>query len=273
VKSIFIPHTPRPELARFVQMLWHADGDPSDLKEKVLPNGVVEWIFNVGAHAHLVLEPDAHSTRSTHRRSWIAGLQESYLVIQPLGDTRLFGIRFRPGGVLPFLHMPLSEVTNGVFEMDLVLGRQADQVQQRLLEADGQGLAAQFRILESFLLSRIDESRWDPLAAYAVGRVMSDSAVPIQAVAEETGITHKHLITRFHRAVGASPKTLQRIASFQRAIRTLAINQSMTMTTLAYDLGYSDQAHFNHDFKSFTGVSPSEYLRARTIDPNHLFVR
>ena len=31
------------------------------------------------------------------------------------------------------------------------------------------------------------------------------------------------------------------------------------LTDLAYEFGYSDQAHFIHDFKAFTNKTPSEY--------------
>jgi transcriptional regulator GlxA family with amidase domain len=32
---------------------------------------------------------------------------------------------------------------------------------------------------------------------------------------------------------------------------------------VALSCGYFDQAHFNHDFRAFAGLSPSTYLRHR----------
>jgi AraC-like DNA-binding protein len=34
-------------------------------------------------------------------------------------------------------------------------------------------------------------------------------------------------------------------------------------TDVALSCGYFDQAHFNHDFRGFAGLSPSAYLRDR----------
>ena len=33
-----------------------------------------------------------------------------------------------------------------------------------------------------------------------------------------------------------------------------------TLAELAADLGYSDQAHFTHDFRTVTSMTPGEYL-------------
>jgi AraC-like DNA-binding protein len=33
---------------------------------------------------------------------------------------------------------------------------------------------------------------------------------------------------------------------------------------VALSCGYFDQAHFNHDFRAFSGINPSTYLRDRT---------
>ncbi|PYS27447.1 MAG: hypothetical protein DMG11_16335 [Acidobacteria bacterium] len=42
---------------------------------------------------------------------------------------------------------------------------------------------------------------------------------------------------------------------------------------IALSRGYSDQSHFIHDFREFSGLSPTEYLGLRTEHPGHVQFR
>ena len=39
---------------------------------------------------------------------------------------------------------------------------------------------------------------------------------------------------------------------------------------VALQAGYSDQPHFNREFKAFAGVSPGRYLRLEPVHPRHV---
>jgi len=39
---------------------------------------------------------------------------------------------------------------------------------------------------------------------------------------------------------------------------------------MALECGYYDQAHFIHDFQSFAGITPSQYLARKTPHVNHV---
>jgi AraC-like DNA-binding protein len=48
---------------------------------------------------------------------------------------------------------------------------------------------------------------------------------------------------------------------FGRAVDRLRRRQHASLTDLALDCGYYDQSHFDRDFRTFAGVTPTDLLR------------
>jgi AraC-like DNA-binding protein len=57
-----------------------------------------------------------------------------------------------------------------------------------------------------------------------------------------------------------SPKQLSRVVRLQATLKMLEQNKFSTLTSLAHENGYYDQAHFIKDFKEFTGMSPKSFF-------------
>ena len=63
--------------------------------------------------------------------------------------------------------------------------------------------------------------------------------------------------------IGVTPKRLARTYRF--AATVFAINPAgpIDWGDLAYGAGYFDQAHFGHEFRAFTGLTPTRYVEVR----------
>jgi AraC-like DNA-binding protein len=86
--------------------------------------------------------------------------------------------------------------------------------------------------------------------------------VDVRALAAEVGWSRKHLAARFHEQVGLAPKALARVLRFRRALRLLG-GAGAQRSDVALRCGYYDQAHFNRDYRAFTGTTPGAWLRER----------
>jgi AraC-like DNA-binding protein len=80
-------------------------------------------------------------------------------------------------------------------------------------------------------------------------------------LAGQVGIGVRQFQREFSARFGASPKLFSRIVRFQNALDTKARSSKKSWTDVAHELGYYDQMHMVHDFREFTGESPTETLR------------
>lgn len=69
-----------------------------------------------------------------------------------------------------------------------------------------------------------------------------------------------------------SPSAFRRIRRFAAVLQRLERAAAVDWSDLALSCGYFDQAHFNHDFRAFSGVNPSAYLRHQT-SRTHVAIR
>lgn len=264
----FIGYTPRPPIHRHVALIWQASGPPTPQHEKVLPNGVVELIVNLGA-PHRVVDPDDPARFTRYHASWLAGMQRSFLVIAGEHDSNLLGVRFRPGGAHALLRRPLAEFNDTVLELDLLARSFADELRDRLHHA-APGLA-RVEVAEAMLLRHLDPDRCDPRVDDLVARLAAaPHAASIARLAADLGVSQKHLIHLCKQQVGLSPKLLSRVLRFNAVVRALETIKTPQWADVAARHGYSDQAHLIAEFKVFAGVTPSEYLHRRLVDANHI---
>jgi AraC-like DNA-binding protein len=81
----------------------------------------------------------------------------------------------------------------------------------------------------------------------------------VSELAEHVGLSERSLQRLVEQRVGMSPKWLIQRRRLHDAVEALKSGQ-VSLADMAADLGYSDQAHFTHDFRTVTGVTPGAYL-------------
>lgn len=261
---VYCTHIPAAPLSQFVDWFWFFEGlEVTHRRERVLPDGSAELIINLDDSRRKLFDREQPHRFQTFHRSWISGARSDYILIDVLPQASMVGVQFKPGGLAPFLKMPAEELTGRVIELDTVWGCDAAGLRNQLLEA--RGPKAKFRVLEKFLLRcAVWPLATHPAVAHALWELRRDtSAVRVQQVADSLGFSHKHFIELFRNAVGLTPKRYCRVRRFQHTLAQIESHRAVDWAQVAYAAGYYDQAHFAHDFKAFSGLTPSEYLTRR----------
>jgi len=233
----------------------------------ILPDGAMELIINLGDPQTLCALDDPDKA-TIFRRSWISGERTEPILIDETGYVDLVGVRLRAGGAWSFLQIPMFEFTGQVVELDDVFGRETNELRDHLGEQATDD--ARFDVLEDWLRMRL---RTSPTRAvsYALRAIQNGAdATRIGRMADEIGISHKHLLREFDRCVGLAPKTFARLCAFQRVIQSVAHRSQVEWAETALQCGYYDQAHLIREFRAFSGLTPGTYLKKRGPFLNYL---
>jgi len=89
----------------------------------------------------------------------------------------------------------------------------------------------------------------------------------IHQICQQHNISRKHLNFLFQEYLGISPKMLSSLNRFQTILQTISNAKPDKFTKIAYELNFFDQAHFNNNFKRFTGIKPNEYIKNVQLIP------
>jgi AraC-like DNA-binding protein len=262
---------PQPQLAAFVEAIYLYQGDtPQHTKERRLPDGSMELVINLHEDTIRVYDREHPNQVQNFSGCVLGGAHSEFSIIDTATLVSTIGVHFKAGGAFPFLPLPATELSNEVIDLSTLWGDEAVDLREQLLVVDE--AERKFHILEQFLLARMGALTFHhPAVSYALKVFQTmDERRSIAEVTEELGLSQKRFIQVFSEAVGLTPKLFCRVLRFQDVLRRLEKDEPVDWMDIALDCGYYDQAHFNHDFQAFSGLTPGSYLVQRSEFRNHV---
>ncbi|MFN0159314.1 MAG: DUF6597 domain-containing transcriptional factor [Bacteroidota bacterium] len=253
--------SPRSPFSEFIKCYWTLDdaaGNPRT-QERVLPDGCVELIFHTGS---LFTRIDEHGNTEKQPRSFIVGQIAQHTLLQPGRTIGVFAIRFRPGGMQPFLPAPLSEFVGAYVDVATLWGSKGRELEDRIITAPS--AAVRIAIVEQLLLERLGGTAHvsHPIQTAVERIIATHGSLPIEQLSAETGFHWRDLERRFSASIGISPKRFSKLARFQHALALQRQHGIVNLTQLTYAAGYYDQSHFIREFREFAGITPSTFFGA-----------
>lgn len=263
-------YIPRSPLSSFVAMLWLQEPTAvGHARERVLPTGTVELVIDLGDAPARVFDGQRLDVCREFRGPVVCGAHAESFAIDAPGRTTIVGVHFRPGGAFPFLGMPADELCNVHVDLEALWGGAAHVLRDRLREHTSAD--TMFAILEAALLARLRQpvSR-HPAVEWALHQFRAADPLPVGAVQQQIGLSRRHFSQLFRQQVGLTPKLFCRVQRFQSVLRHIDCAPEIDWADVALACGYFDQAHFIHDFRAFSGLTPGAYLIHRSEHLNHV---
>jgi AraC-like DNA-binding protein len=253
--GVYASVAPGPALRPFVERIHFGREwvDPAlPVTERVLPDGGVHLIFNLGDPPSVTGTPGAASVA--------VGARCEPSIIHMAGRVEHVTVTLRPGGIAALLGIPAGELAAQDVPLDALWGQRAAEALERL--APTPPTLERAAVVEAVLLDLLATraTRTDPAAAEAVRVIERERGrIRVRALAAALGIGERRLEQIFHRHVGLSPKAVCRIARFRATVAQLQREPERAWTDLAYEGGFYDQSHLVNEFKALAGLAPGEF--------------
>lgn len=100
------------------------------------------------------------------------------------------------------------------------------------------------------------------LVKYCTERIFQTQGnIKVEALAEETGFTSRHIGKAFEKCVGVSPKLFSQIIRLQISMDKIIEDRNMLLVDIAIDSGFFDHAHMNRMYKKLIHCSSGEFRK------------
>jgi AraC-like DNA-binding protein len=265
IDTIFNFYKPKPPLSKFVENFWlyahpGKGNDVDGTTTNILPTGTLELVINLRQNDLRFHDPQRPENCSRFSGAIVSGAHAGSFVGEGAEKVLLIGVHFKPGGAFPFLGLPADDLADTHVDLETLWGLSACRLRERLCETKTS--AERFQLLAEALLNRLSQRREQHYAVSAALEIFGNHAGPtVRETAKYLGLSQRRFIQVFRTEVGMTPKLFSRIQRFQQTRTFIQQNLSPNWAALALDFGYFDQSHLIREFLTFSGLSPTAYLK------------
>lgn len=253
-------YPPPPGLSDLVRYFWSLEGSATPSQpfiHRTMANGCPELIFHYRGKFKELLFNGNNTT------SFITGLHgqtnqyRRFMVKESFG---IFGVYLFPYALDAVFNIPAIAFTNNLPELNSFLNKPGHSISQKMMET--QSNEERLQIICDFLATSRNEIKYKEVV-FAVKRILAAKGnLNITKLSDQIALSQRQFGRKFKEQIGFTAKSFSKIIRFNTILEHPK-NTEYTLTQLAFDHGYYDQAHFIKDFKEFSGYRPSTYFSGK----------
>jgi AraC-like DNA-binding protein len=246
---------PPEELQDAIKCFWYNSRDSGDVESgfEVQPDGYAEIIFHFGSLRSVADSGELQSLPSP----FMMGLLNQPAIFYARNRLDIIGIRCFPWTVFDLLGLQPGKDGVRTFEHPIA------QLQSALSAAIGAGdVNEALSCIKQYFLDARSGTAVDNLL-FKAGDAMrgANGTMPVSEVAEAAHATVRTLERKFKQSSGYSVKDISGLIRFEQVRNQLWLSPETSLTSLAHELGYTDQSHLSREFKRYSGTTPAAFAR------------
>lgn len=254
----YVEIPPCPLLKPYIRCFW---GSPQPVlkfrKESfkprstiIIPDTCMDIIFNIDYYSNKI-------------SSTFCGINDAPFRIFDINKTTcisIFAIRFNFWSVYLFSDIGMKESLNTLIDINEYFYDFKSKLENLLIEKTT--MERKIVEVEKYLIKRLIETKQlnnnIMNASYFI--LNAKGLISASEICTKVNISQRQLQRLFLEFIGVSPKKLTDLVRFQNIWKEMYDSPNQNFADIAYRYHYTDQSHFNNDFKKYAGRTPNEAL-------------
>lgn len=251
---------PSEKLKPYVKQYWALENilkNGESYTQRIIPSGLPELILYLDHKPMACTE-----NRSLEDNFLLNGQQNDFYDIFITDNLSIFSVLFTPQGISQFFSLPLNELQNNSIPLKYINKDLYAELTFKL--SNKNPFSTKVNLVEEALCKLLHKNKrafeFRRITAVVEQIRTTKGTVDIETLASNTCLSRKQFERIFAEYIGISPKQYLKTIRLQATIYFKSRHENISLTELAYENGYYDQAHFSNDFKTMTGLTPKQFF-------------
>lgn len=234
----------------------------------VVPDNTVELVFSNNKIDRKIKTNNHFSQTKSH----LSGLKTLPQSISLDGEV-LFSVRFKPCGLHAFTKLDLKDTINETLLPEDVFGKEILVLEDQLFNCNVE--LEQVKLIEDFFLKKLNSNNKEVdhvFNFFIQNIILNKGNVNVDMLAEKCNVSKKTVERKFLSKLGLTPKKYCRIVRMFNALKIPKNKKDLKLSSIAFDNGFYDQAHFIKEVKEFTGMTPKNYFAIDRAVQTNIFL-
>lgn len=243
------------ELQHLIKCFWYTRMDFAEEESsfEVIPDGYAEITFHFGSSCSIFYNGILQPLPSP----FLVGLLNQPVLFYTKRHLTVIGIRCFPWTVFDLLGLPAGK--EGIRTFEHPVARLQDTLAEYVHKNQ---LSEAITLVKQYFLDIWLRTETDKMLLRAGGAMRNtNGTMPVSQIAEAAHTTIRTLERRFKHSSGHTIKDVAGLMRFEQVRNHLWQYPEASLAGLAYDFGYTDQAHLSREFKRYSGTTPAAFAR------------
>lgn len=262
-----------PELQKYIKGYYLHKALRSDFNSFITFYQNITTTISIYKNTHM--ESDGRRRAHTYKEgtgftSLLVGKVDKYQEVEIKGLLDRFAVVFYPVGINHFIDVPLSDLVQLHFSRFTHFDDDFEKFLPVVFDTDS--LEKKRDLFDEFLLSKFKPFKENRILLAVEQIVSMEESIKVQEISDTLGMSRRTLLRLFQKHLAYSPEEYISVVKFRKALLNFQKNQEdHTLADIAYDSSYYDQADFNHQLKTRSGLTPKTLFSTLEIVDDVLF--